>query len=591
MAENLRGKRGIWLGVSVAFVVLLFASCARQKDPVLARVGGTTIRYSDVKRELQNSARLKPGQVPSDSLVRAELNRLIDLRLRYLEGLDRGYDKDPSIADYLKRVRDDFAYRRFLDKHILEKEIPDRELWDYYKRLATRVKIRHILLRLPKDATKDQIEEKRDQIEDIYTQIQRGADFAALARKFSEEARTAERGGEWGYIRWGTGRFDEKFYQVAFSLKPGEVSKPFRTRVGWHLLKCEDIQPPSKEEFELRKGRLRAELARRRQVHLDSVFYALQGRVLKRYNAHFNDEGFKLFVSRIRAIAEDTTVKAPQLRTISVANQFSRIRPQDRGVVLASWSGGKLTIGDVVDEINGMKEFKRPLLKSEGKLREWVGRTVGMRLMIREAYREGFGKDDVVDREVNYRAERMIAAKVLRNDVIDPSKPTEEDLRKTYESDPERFREPPKARVQEIFIKRDKKLAEKVARLARSGADFEKLARKYNQRSVTKSKNGWLGYISADMFGEVGKRALKMKPGEIAGPIPMGRGNFSIIRVVALKDSYVPPFEKARSHVRRYYIKHKREELRQAMLDRLKKKFPVVIYDENIALVCKKKGD
>ncbi len=578
-------------GLGIVLSVLLWSSCSRQRDPILARVGSTTIRYSEVKRELLNSARLKPGQVPSDSLVRAELNRLIDLRLRYLEGLARGYDKDSTIATYLKNVRDDFAYRLYLDKHILEKEIPDRELWDYYKRYATRVKIRHILLRLPKDAPRDLVDEKRDRIEDIRTQILRGADFATMARKFSEEARTASNGGEWGYIRWGTGRFDDKFYQVAFSLKEGEVSKPFRTRVGWHLLKCEGISRPSKEEFELRKGRLRAELARRRQVHLDSVFYALQRKVMQRYNVHFHDDGFKRFVARVRAIAEDTTVKAPQLKTISVANQFRRIRPEDRSVVLVSWSGGKLTIGDVVDEINQMKEFKRPLLKSEGKLREWVGRKVGMKLMIQEAYREGFGKDKVVEREVNYRKERMIAAKVLRVDVTDPSRPTEDDLRRTYQADPERFREPPKARVQEIFIKKDKKLAEKVAKLAKSGADFEKLAKKYNQRSVTKSKNGWLGYISANMYGEVGRRALQMKPGEIAGPIAMGRGNFSIIRVVARKDSYVPPFDKARPRVRAYYIKHKREELRQAMLARLKKKFPVVVYDKNIALVCRKKGE
>ncbi len=583
-------NRLVLAGVGIVLSVALWMSCARQGDPILARVGGTTIRYSEVKRELLNSARLKPGQVPSDSLVRAELNRLIDLRLRYLEGLARGYDKDSTIASYLKSVRDDFAYRLYLDKHILEKEIPDKELWDYYKRYATRVKIRHILLRLPKDASQDEIDEKRDRIEDIRTQILRGADFASMARKFSEEARTASNGGDWGYIRWGTGRFDEKFYQVAFSLKEGEVSKPFRTRVGWHLLKCEGIIRPSKEEFELRKGRLRAELARHRQVHLDSVFYALQRKVMQRYNVHFYDDGFKRFVARVRAIAEDSTVKAPQLRTISVANQFSRIRPEDRLIVLASWSGGKLTIGDVIDEINQMKEFKRPLLKSEGKLREWVGRKVGMKLMIQEAYREGFGKNDIVEREVNYRAERMIAAKVLRNDVTDPSRPTEEDLRRTYEADPELFREPRKARVQEIFIKRDGKLAEKVAKLAKSGADFEELARKYNQRSVTKSKNGWLGYISADMYGAVGKKALQVKPGEIAGPIPMGRGNFSIIRVVALRDSYVPPFEKARPRVRAYYIKHKREELKQALLDWLKKKFPVVIYDKNIATVCQQKG-
>ncbi|MGC9008692.1 MAG: peptidylprolyl isomerase, partial [Halothiobacillaceae bacterium] len=64
--------------------------------------------------------------------------------------------------------------------------------------------------------------------------ILKGEDFAALARTYSDDKGSAERGGDLGWAR--PGMMVEAFEQVMNSTAPGQLSEPFRSPFGWHLL-------------------------------------------------------------------------------------------------------------------------------------------------------------------------------------------------------------------------------------------------------------------------------------------------------------------------------------------------------------------
>ncbi len=90
---------------------------------------------------------------------------------------------------------------------------------------------RHILVKPSTILTEIDAEKK---IRDLHQQVKNGGDFAALAKAHSEDPGSANQGGELGWANPGT--FVPVFEQTMAGLQPGEISEPFRSEFGWHVM-------------------------------------------------------------------------------------------------------------------------------------------------------------------------------------------------------------------------------------------------------------------------------------------------------------------------------------------------------------------
>jgi peptidyl-prolyl cis-trans isomerase SurA len=75
----------------------------------------------------------------------------------------------------------------------------------------------------------------------LYAALRAGADFAALARKFSQDSASAVQGGELGWFRRGV--MVKPFEDAAFRLRPGDLSQPVESKFGFHVIQVERVQP------------------------------------------------------------------------------------------------------------------------------------------------------------------------------------------------------------------------------------------------------------------------------------------------------------------------------------------------------------
>jgi len=121
----------------------------------------------------------------------------------------------------------------------------------------------HILISLPPDATETQAKAALAKIEDIAKQARTGADFAGLAKKYSQDSATAAHGGDLGVIR--PGILPKSLESAVFAMnKPGEISQPVRTSFGYHLIKLTAYTAEKRRPFaEVRKDLV--QLVRRRK--------------------------------------------------------------------------------------------------------------------------------------------------------------------------------------------------------------------------------------------------------------------------------------------------------------------------------------
>jgi peptidyl-prolyl cis-trans isomerase D len=91
-----------------------------------------------------------------------------------------------------------------------------------------------------KKADQEDVEETRQRLLEIKEEIEQGEDFSELAIDYSEDNASAQKGGDLGWF--GKGMMVAPFEEIAFSLKPGEISEPVKTKFGWHLIKVEDTR-------------------------------------------------------------------------------------------------------------------------------------------------------------------------------------------------------------------------------------------------------------------------------------------------------------------------------------------------------------
>lgn len=101
------------------------------------------------------------------------------------------------------------------------------------------VKARHILV-IPQGNDEKAEFAARAKLEDILAKIKKGASFASMAQKYSDDKGSATKGGELGYFT--TTMMVPEFDKVAFSLKPGQMSDVFRSPYGYHIVLVEDTR-------------------------------------------------------------------------------------------------------------------------------------------------------------------------------------------------------------------------------------------------------------------------------------------------------------------------------------------------------------
>jgi peptidyl-prolyl cis-trans isomerase SurA len=119
--------------------------------------------------------------------------------------------------------------------------------------------VKHIMIRIKKNATADDSLNAKKKVQELYDKIKGGASFEEMAQQFSDDKNSATKG---GLIDWfGTNKLPKEFEDAAFSLaKNGDISKPFTTSYGWHIVKRDSVK--GLLPFESMKAELKQKVAK-----------------------------------------------------------------------------------------------------------------------------------------------------------------------------------------------------------------------------------------------------------------------------------------------------------------------------------------
>lgn len=192
---------------------------------------------------------------------------------------------DQAVSDYYERHRSDFQEPETLVIDYLVLALGDlaagvtptdeelRAFYDEQKGTFTvpeERRVSHILITVEPSAKPEAEQAALAKIQGARDRIQKGEDFARVAKEVSEDPESAAKGGDLGIIRKET--TDPNFEKAALSLGKDAVSEPVRTSFGYHLIKVTDLKPAAVKSFEEVKTDL---LAQYQRNAVDSRFYDL----------------------------------------------------------------------------------------------------------------------------------------------------------------------------------------------------------------------------------------------------------------------------------------------------------------------------
>lgn len=213
-----------------------------------------------IARELLYQETQKKGIKISEEEVNQQLIKVkaqFPNEAEFNNALNRMNLTEASIKEKLER---DLALRKLIEDEIASKvTVSDSEIRAFYDnnpatfKQPERVKASHILIKVDPQANAAQKAEAQKKIDLVQAKLQKGEDFGALAKEYSEGP-SGPKGGDLGYFT--RGQMVKAFEEAAFAMKPGEVSGVVETKFGYHLIKVTDKTPEGTMPYDDVKDKL-----------------------------------------------------------------------------------------------------------------------------------------------------------------------------------------------------------------------------------------------------------------------------------------------------------------------------------------------
>lgn len=208
-------------------------SFAHSSDPVVMMINGKPVTRSEF--EYSYNKNNTEGVIDKKS-VADYIPLFIAYKLKVESAKDAKLDTMKSFQKEFAIYRDQQVRPAFiLDSDIeLEAKKLYRQTQQQIDNNGGMVKVAHILILVPPHADSLRQLSAKAKIDSIYMELRKGVDFGKAAKDFSEDPGSAQNGGDLSWIV--KGQTLKEFEDVAWALKDNEISKPFKTSAGWHII-------------------------------------------------------------------------------------------------------------------------------------------------------------------------------------------------------------------------------------------------------------------------------------------------------------------------------------------------------------------
>jgi len=249
---------------------------------------------------------------------------------------------------------------------------------------------------------------------------------------------------------------------------------------------------------------------------------------------------------------------------------------ESKNPVLASIGRTKITLNDFQERINNLPKRYQIIIRNRSN--DYLQELINDTLLYNEALKKGLDKDKDAVKVIEEAKRKILIARLLKDEVDDAIKITDEDIAEYYEANSVKYMSPEIMRVSHILVPK-KAEAEAILERLNKGENFDDLAR---AKSVdpTAQRAGDIGYFpKGQLIPEFEYACSQLEIGEVSGIVRTKLG----YHIIMLTDRKMPqqiPLEKVKEKVKAEIRAEKRQKLFNDLLTRLRKEAKININEE-----------
>jgi parvulin-like peptidyl-prolyl isomerase len=531
----------------------LLASCGGKPGNVVAKIGDKAITTDDYNAAyLAISLPSRPKQMHTMEGKRKFLEDLINKEVLVVEATKMGLTEDPTVVRAMKSLTEQEVLKALRDEAVeTGVHVEPAMLREFYEKQKQKYHLQLLVFN------------SREEAADVEKRARGGAPFSALAGR-SILAR-AYPDADLGWRSYGD--FDEPLNSTVFSLKAGETSDLLEMATGDLVLaRVVAIEPnaglPSFEEAK------------------DGIVEQVKNVQRRtRFNEWTQANVEKYQVTVDPAVAGKLCGQLEWNPDPAAGDPRPQLPPDVEAEVIGSYSGGKMTVGDFIDELMLVPPQARPPRDATpSEFIRMVTLVLTNRALVEEGRARGLPERDDIRRNLERAQEERIVTMLFYNVIKDVSI-TDEDIRTYYDNYKDSLQKAEEYELSRIVLGSQPEAAA-VLRQIRSGQPFEKLAEERSIDARTAKRGGKLSPATADVLPpEVREVVASLAVGGLGGPVKSEEG-WVILRL----DGHTPErqltFDETKDTIQNQLLQTRQGDVFDAWIAEKRQELGVEVHDD-----------
>jgi len=431
---------------------ILANSCSeKEQNPPLAKFKGDSVSQNEYIDHYLLSTQYKPTKFPSEDNLKEIVVLKAMEKIALIEAKARKLDNDSTYREITARNEARILFYRYVRQQIIDTIITDSLIHKFYAEYTPQYQMRYIIRPVLETSSEEFEDSQKDTIELVYQLLRSGKNFEELAKRYSQDITTKDKGGDLGFvIRESLG--DAKLRAVMDTLRQFTYSKPFRGFEGYYILYAGEKREVPVPAFSKVKDRIWQTLYRTRRHLIKKYANERLKTLAPEYHYQINQQA----IDEIK-IAAGGNAGTSEYQILN----FQSLSRKDMDKVIAEYDGGKIRTFDLFENRKRapdvMYEFRERL------------QSISQQYIFAQHARElGFDKISEVEQQIAEMKNAVLRSTLYQKVVTEKAAATIDSLE---EIDPD---------LKENRLKREQKLK----------ADFEeKMKEKYHFRFITQNFN------------------------------------------------------------------------------------------------------